>query len=870
MTQTNGYLQKGLSAEQVRRSRALHGENCLRQKKKKSFLRLFLSSFADPIIRILLGAVVLNLLISFPQVDWLESGGILAAVLVSTAVSAVSEYGSENAFCRLQESQKNVRCRVLRDGRLVSVSARELVVGDLVQMGAGERLMADGVLVAGGLRVDQSALNGESAEATKTPGRLPVERWDPADAHQLFSGSTVCSGQGWMSVCLVGEATLYGQIAGQVQEHSPDSPMRTRLRRLAEWVSRLGYVAAALVAVVRLVGNLWAGAPVGTSLLEALTFAITVLVVAVPEGLPMMITVVLSSNMKRMLRDKVLVRKPVGIETAGSIDVLFTDKTGTLTQGKMALEGMITPQGKYLRLEEVKKHRVWWENLCLSAVYDTAATLTAQGQVVGSTATDRAVLEGVLPLEQSLSDPVEGRLSFDSRHKYSAAWVRRQGQSQVFVKGAPDRLLPLVTHCLSSDGTRERFWDRAGLEQAWQEAAGRGGRVLLAAQGVGGEGGKSLPSQLTLLGLLVLSDPVRQDSPGAVRRVQGAGVQVVMVTGDHPHTACAIARACGIWRGEPQGLITGPELAQLSDRQLAQRLPDLRVVARAIPSHKSRLVRLAQAGGRVVGMTGDGINDAAALKLADVGFAMGSASEVAKEAGDIVITDDRFASVGQAVLYGRTLFKSIRKFVMFQFTMNLCAVGISLLGPLLGVAQPISVVQMLWVNMIMDTLGGIAFAGEAPREAYMAERPKGREAPILNRFMIRKILVSGLGTLGVSLWFLKSEGLRVFFGYYRDPRPFLTAFFATFIFAGIWQCFVMRSPRVHLLAGIIRNRAFLPVMAFIAAVQLVLIYAGGALFGTVALSESQLGVAVGISLSVFPLHALHALFRRLGGTAGDV
>ena len=861
--------QRGLSREEVIRSRKLHGENRLEEQKGKSFFRVFLSSFSDPIIRILVGAVLANLLISGKNADLAETLGILAAILIATLVSSVSEMGSEKAFEKLKESSKGQRCRVRREGALRSIPAEEVVVGDVVVLGAGEKIPADGILTEGSLRVDQSALNGESAEAAKRPLLREGEQGLFGE-NRLFRGSSVCSGEGVMTVQKVGGATLYGQIAKEVQQESPVSPMKLRLRKLAGTVSVLGYVAAALVAGVYLAGvfctssgHWMQGGFLWKTLLEALTLGITILVVAVPEGLPMMITVVLSSNMKRMLRDKVLVRKPVGIETAGSLNLLLTDKTGTLTQGKMSLTGMILADGSISDVEELKKRSLLWERLCLNAYYDTAASLGVKGEVLGSTATDRAVLEAVLPMDRCPEGKAAAKLPFCGENKYSAAWL---ADGTVFVKGAPERLLARLRSAYSAEGRILPLHGKEALLRSWKECSSRGVRVLLAAEGKGGVPGKELPGELTLLGLLLLSDPLRPEAKEAVATVRGAGVRVMMVTGDHPDTACAIARASSILRGEAgETVLTGERLEAMSDGELKRCLPRLRVVARAVPAHKSRLVRVAQEQGLVVGMTGDGINDAAALKQADVGFAMGSASEIAKEAGDIVITDDRFASIVKAVLYGRTLFKSIRKFVMFQFTMNLCAVGVSLLGPLMGIPRPVTVLQMLWVNLIMDTLGGIAFAGEAAMPSYLKEPPKRRDEPILNRSMARKILVAGLSTLSVCLWFLKSETVREFYGYYRDPAPFLTAFFVTFIFAGIVNCFVMRSARLRLLEGLAKNRAFLAVMLFIAVVQMLFVYFGGPLLRTVPLSPLQLGVSLLFSLAVAVVNLLaEGLFKLLG------
>lgn len=855
------YMNNGLTSAQVVRAREEHGSNALTRTKRRSFIKVYLSGFSDPIIRILLGAVAVNAVFTYKSFDLAETLGILAAVFIAVTVSAFSEYRSENAFERLR-SREDPRCRAIRDGSTVLIPIDEVVTGDLLSLGAGETVPADGVVVKGELRVDQSAINGESREVLRRPDPAPLDRWDPNRINQVFRGARICSGEALVSVCRVGDRTLYGEVAREVQQESPDSPLKRRLGDLARWISRVGGVTAALIAAVTLFVSL-KNAPAGYSAayvykccLEALTVAVTILVVAVPEGLPMMITVVLSSNMKRMLRDNVLVKKAVGIETAGSMTMLFTDKTGTLTGGAMALTGVLGPD-----LAPPPPKSALMRELALSAALDSAARLSG-GKAVGGTATDRAILEGSLSVIPEVLPRIKARLPFDSRAKYSAAWT---ADGTVYVKGAPDRLLPRVISACGAPFNADSF------SEALRGLAARGNRLVLACRGEGGVPGREIPDDLVLLGVFVLRDPLRPEAPSAVDTIRRAGVKVVMVTGDSPDTAAAVAKECGIIRSRRENVVvTGDELDAMTDAELKSLLPRLKVVARAVPAHKSRLVRLARELGEVAGMTGDGVNDAAALRLADVGFAMGSGTQIARDAADVVITDDRFASVVKAVLYGRTVFKSIRKFIMFQLTMNLCAVGVSLIAPLLGVPQPITVLQMLWVNIIMDTLGGIAFAGESPMDRYMTEPPKRPDEPILRPAMIRRVLVAGLSTLAVCLAFLKSESVRAYYGYYSDPAPFLTAFFVTFIFAGVFNCFVMRSPRVNIFSGITKNHAFVPVMLFITAVQLALVYFGGSLVRTVPLTLPQLSAALAAAAIVLPVNIAALVFSRLNGEINTV
>lgn len=862
----------GLTTAEAADSRARHGSNELSGQRKNSFWKQFLSGFGDPIIKVLLAALALNVLFFFHRFDWFESAGIALAIFLSTFVSALSEYGSESAFERLQEESARITCRVRRDGQLAVLPIGEIVVGDVVLLQAGERVPADGVLSDGAVTVDQSTLNGESREVKKRPAA--AFSGDLSAPGDLFRGSVVCSGNGILTVARVGSATLYGGVAGELHESSPDSPLKTRLAGLARTISRFGYAAAVLVAVADLfhsfvLENAFSGAAILTDLtnlgtvfdhlLHALTLAVTMIVVAVPEGLPMMITVVLSANMRRMLRDRVLVRRPVGIETAGSLNILFTDKTGTLTGGRLSVTHFVCGNGEGIDPATLRR-RPLWQTVQLSCMANNESSPLGN-RAVGGNATDRALLEWVLPTTAA-PPAVSARVPFDSARKYAA--VRLQGEALTLIKGAPEKLLAACTRYYGTDGKIYPLSSPAAVRAVWHQMTGNAMRVLALTtteQPLPAAGG--IPADLTLIGLVGIRDDVRRGVKAAVEQVRGAGVQTVMITGDNRDTAVAIARETGVLRAddpnEALSAVTGEELARLSDEELRRRLPDLRVVARALPSDKSRLVRAAQELGLVAGMTGDGVNDAPALKKADVGFAMGGGTEVAKEAGDVVILDDNFASIARAILYGRTIFKSIRKFIVFQLTMNLCAAGISVIGPFIGIDTPVTVIQMLWINLIMDTLAGLAFAGEPPLSEYMEEPPKSREEPVLNGGMLRQILFAGGFTLTLCVVFLKWEPVKALFRYDTDPLFRMTAFFALFIFSGICNSFNARTPRANPLANLRRNPTFVVIMAAVAAVQLLLLYFGGSLFRTAPLTLAELWRVLLLSASVIPADCIRKL-----------
>jgi calcium-translocating P-type ATPase len=580
----------------------------------------------------------------------------------------------------------------------------------------------------------------------------------------------------------------------------------------------------------------------------------------------MMITVVLSSNMGRMLRDNVLVRKLFGIETAGSLNVLFTDKTGTLTRGKLSACAFVDAEGKTYDLDALKKRKPLWKLAYVSMAYNNASEMTGGGlarRAIGGNATDRALLEAIDGQGSDLRTlRAEGGIPFDSAHKYATMKVRGEINATL-IKGAPEVILGCCTRYSTPNGGEAPFGgrQRAAVEKTSKALAGQAVRLIALAVSDKDIKPGQLPGDMTLVALVGLRDEVRPEAIRGVREAQSAGVQVVMITGDSKDTAVAIAVETGILGDPNQLAITSQELRGMSDRDLLEALPCLRVVARALPTDKSRLVKAAQALGLVAGMTGDGINDAPALKLADVGFAMGSGTEVAKEAGDIVIMDDNIASIGNAILYGRTIFKSIRKFIIFQLTINLCAVSLAVLGPFIGIETPITVLQMLWINMVMDTLAGLAFSGEPPLRDYMAEPPKRRDAPILNRYMVGQILFTGIYSMLLCLVFLATEG----FGVIRsaaDGRYLLTAFFGLFMFMAIFNAFNARTHRLNLLNHLAKNKLFIAVMGLIAVIQMLMLYIGGELFRTAPLSPQEMALIMMLAVSVLPIDCLRKAYLR--------
>ena len=866
----------GLTDAEAEDSRRLYGRNELTRKKKPSFFADLLRNLSDPIIRILLCAMGINAALTFRNINWVEIGGIGFTVLTATLVSTISEHSSSAAFEKLERSAKTEEFTVIRGGAERRVPPGEIVKGDLLVLSAGQIVPCDGTVADGEIKVDQSTLTGESRPALKRPASAgETGRTDgAASPSRVLSGSSVVYGECRVLVTAVGDSTAYGKIASELQVREEPSPLRERLKKLAVSISKIGYAAAAVVALAYLFNEFVIGSGfdpavmrervsdvryLSSTLLRALTVAVSVVVVAVPEGLPMMITVVLSANMKKMMKSGVIVKKLVGIETAGNVSLLFTDKTGTLTTGRMTAERVLTGEGEFSPGEIRRRAGVF------RLIAAAASFLSPRD---GGNATGRAA-DAVAGSSRPSGVRGISRLPFDSARKYAAALVfdEKTGKKITLIRGAPELIVPRCAYYTAADGADVPLKERASsailsrISGEESEAV----RVLAQASGPADAYEKlargEIPGGLVFTCAFFIKDEVRKTVRASAEECRNAGIRVIMITGDGKNTACAVARAAGLLpkrKNGDEGVLSSEQIGAMSDEELAAALPKISVIYRVTPADKSRLVRAARLAGHVVGMTGDGVNDAPALRAADVGFAMGSGAEVAKEAGDVVISDDDFSSITRAVLYGRTIFESIRKFITFQLIMNLCAVGVSVIGPLIGIKTPITIPQMLWINIIMDTLGSLAFAGEAPRASFMKRAPRRREEPILSRDTVKTIVSRGLYSLGFFVWFLTSHFVRDRFG---DGDKFLTAFFALFVFFGIANAMIARCERVNILAGLLGNAPFVLIMALVAAVQLLLIGFGGEAFRTVPLSSADLLLTAAFALTVFPADLIFKLFR---------
>ncbi|QSX06321.1 calcium-translocating P-type ATPase, PMCA-type [Sedimentibacter sp. zth1] len=887
----------GLTDKDVKKSRIRYGSNEITKKKNKSFLAQYGESFGDPTIKILLVALFLNVIFFIKNFNWFESIGIAVSIILATLVSTISEYGSQLAFEKLMEDSKKVKCKVWRNYELIEVLSQEIVVGDFVQLQAGDKIPADGILTYGSIDVDQSALNGETEEIHKIAivdlNETKMNDKNLLNPNMLFSGGIVCDGEGIMLVHAIGDSTFYGTLALELQEEKQDSPLKKRLTQLAKTISRFGYLCAILIFlsslfnsvvisndfnIVKIATYIFTPYALIHDVIRAALLAVTIIVVAVPEGLPLMITVVLSSNMKKMVKDNVLVRKLVGIETAGSLNILFTDKTGTLTTGKLKVDTFISGDcTSYRSSYELNKCKKLWRLLYISSIYNNSSQKGIENHkktIIGGNSTDKAIFEYALrhPVKNLNINKLD-IIQFKSENKYATTSI--SGDLNItLIKGAPEKILPKCTMYYDINGNKSNLNNIFTITTKVRELSNNGIRVLAIATSekhISQGSQENNFSNLTLVGVVGIRDKIRENAYESIDEATKAGVQIIMITGDGRDTATAIATELGLLEDKNKRVvITSDELNKMENKEVKRIFPSLKVVARALPSDKTRLVKVAQNMGMVVGMTGDGVNDAPALKKADVGFSMGSGTEIAKEASDIIILDNNFLSITKAILYGRTIFKSIRKFIIFQLSINVCAVGISLIGQFMGFDTPITVVQMLWINMVMDTLAGLAFAGESPLPEYMEEKPKKLNEKIINKYMGSQILFAGVFTTLMSIAFLKLPIINNLFRQSSNDRYLLTGFFAFFMFAAVFNSMNARTQRLNLFAHLFKNKAFVVIMTLVLVTQIILIYFGGPVFRAYGLTLKELRICIMFAFLVIPIDLIRKALLRMKATKEEI
>ena len=885
---------QGLTRHQVEESRRLHGENILTPPEKASLWSQFLEKFDDPIIRILLVAWLLSMVIAGvhcwgPEAKgftaFLEPIGIFFAIMLASCVGFFFEMKANKAFDILNTVNDDIMVKVIREGNICEVPRKEVVVGDIVVLETGEEIPADGhLLEAISLQVNESTLTGEPMIG-KTTNEADFDPEATYPSNVVMRGTTVVDGHGVMEVEKVGDETGYGKVyEGSQIESGIDTPLQIQLKGLAAVISKAGYTIAGVTFVALtlkfLLSDGFAETPVMDIVSHILNYfmvAVTLIVVSVPEGLPMSVTLSLALSMNRMLKTNNLVRKMHACETMGATTVICTDKTGTLTQNQMQVYQTNFYNLKDQRLGDDELSHLIEEGI---SVNSTAYLDLSEGKpkTLGNP-TEAALLlwlnsQGQDYLKLRDGAEVLDQLTFSTERKYMATVVRSSllGKRILYVKGAPEIVLANSARVATEGGYKSVEACKTSIEQQLLNYQNQAMRTLGFAYQIIEEGapadffrdGRLHDTDLTYIGIVAISDPVRADVPAAVQSCLKAGIDVKIVTGDTPGTAKEIGRQIGTWKSTDtdRNIITGPGFEALSDKEALDRVLDLKIMCRARPTDKQRLVQLLQEKGAVVAVTGDGTNDAPALKAAQVGLSMGDGTSVAKEASDITIIDNSFSSITRAVMWGRSLYRNIQKFLLFQLTINVAACLIVLLGSLIGTESPLTITQMLWVNLIMDTFAAGALASLPPNERVMNDKPRrsGKNGDfIITRPMAYNIFGVGIAfviiLMGLLLHFHAQDGLT--------PHD-LSWFFSFFVMLQFWNMFNAKAfmEGRSAFARLGESKSFLFVALLILVGQYLIVTFGGEMFSVVPLSLKDWTTIIGSSSIVLWVGELFRLFKR--------
>lgn len=884
------YFHLGLTDQEVLQSREKYGANLLTPPKRPSLLKLYLEKFEDPVVRVLLIAAVFSLIISVIENEYAETIGIIAAILLATGIGFYFEYDANKKFDLLNAVNEETLVKVIRNGRIQEIPRKDVVVGDIVVLETGEEIPADGELIeAISLQVNESNLTGEPV-INKTIIEADFDEEVTYASNLVMRGTTVVDGHGSMKVLRVGDATEIGKVARQSTEQTTEpTPLNIQLTKLANLIGKIGFTVAGLAFLIFFIKDVvlyfdfgalngwhdWL--PVLERTLKYFMMAVTLIVVAVPEGLPMSVTLSLALNMRRMLATNNLVRKMHACETMGAITVICTDKTGTLTQNLMQVH-----EPNFYGLKDGGK-----------LADDDISRLIAEGISANSTAFLEETGEGEKP--KGVGNPTEvalllwlnsqkrnylelregarvlDQLTFSTERKFMATLVKSPliGKKVLYIKGAPEIVLGKCKEVIL-DGRRVDSMEYRSTVEAqllgYQNMAMRTlGFAFRLVEDNEPDDCVALVSEnnLNFLGVVAISDPIRPDVPAAVAKCQSAGIGIKIVTGDTPGTATEIARQIGLWKPEDteRNRITGVAFAELSDEEALDRVMDLKIMSRARPTDKQRLVQLLQQKGAVVAVTGDGTNDAPALNHAQVGLSMGTGTSVAKEASDITLLDDSFNSIGTAVMWGRSLYKNIQRFIVFQLTINFVALLIVLLGSIVGTELPLTVTQMLWVNLIMDTFAALALASIPPSESVMNDKPRRSTDFIISKAMQHNIF--GVGTLflvvlmAMIYYFTNADG--------GMTVQRLTIFFTFFVMLQFWNLFNARvfGTTDSAFKGLTKSYGMELIVLAILGGQFLIVQFGGAVFRTEPLDWQTWLIIIGSSSLVLWIGELIRLVKRL-------
>lgn len=884
------YFHLGLTDQEVLQSREKYGANLLTPPKRPSLLKLYLEKFEDPVVRVLLIAAVFSLIISVIENEYAETIGIIAAILLATGIGFYFEYDANKKFDLLNAVNEETLVKVIRNGRIQEIPRKDVVVGDIVVLETGEEIPADGELIeAISLQVNESNLTGEPV-INKTIIEADFDEEATYASNLVMRGTTVVDGHGSMKVLRVGDATEIGKVARQSTEQTTEpTPLNIQLTKLANLIGKIGFTVAGLAFLIFFIKDVvlyfdfgalngwhdWL--PVLERTLKYFMMAVTLIVVAVPEGLPMSVTLSLALNMRRMLATNNLVRKMHACETMGAITVICTDKTGTLTQNLMQVH-----EPNFYGLKDGGK-----------LADDDISRLIAEGISANSTAFLEETGEGEKPkgvgnptevalllwlnsqkrnyLELREGAQVLDQLTFSTERKFMATLVKSPliGKKVLYIKGAPEIVLGKCKEVIL-DGRRVDSVEYRSTVEAqllgYQNMAMRTlGFAFRLVEDNEPDDCVALVSEnnLNFLGVVAISDPIRPDVPAAVAKCQSAGIGIKIVTGGTPGTATEIARQIGLWKPEDteRNRITGVAFAELSDEEALDRVMDLKIMSRARPTDKQRLVQLLQQKGAVVAVTGDGTNDAPALNHAQVGLSMGTGTSVAKEASDITLLDDSFNSIGTAVMWGRSLYKNIQRFIVFQLTINFVALLIVLLGSIVGTELPLTVTQMLWVNLIMDTFAALALASIPPSESVMNDKPRRSTDFIISKAMQHNIF--GVGTLflvvlmAMIYYFTNADG--------GMTVQRLTIFFTFFVMLQFWNLFNARvfGTTDSAFKGLTKSYGMELIVLAILGGQFLIVQFGGAVFRTEPLDWQTWLIIIGSSSLVLWIGELIRLVKRL-------
>lgn len=858
-------MMRGLSDNQINDSKSKYGTNELAKKESESLWSMFIGAFDDIWIKVLCAALVLKIALAVLGVfipamggenDVIEVISIVLAIALATGFSTLSEYRNSSRSEALQEEYSKTYAKVMRNGKLINILTSEIVKGDTILIQAGDKVPVDGVIFEGHIKVSQAALNGESRDENKKAATdlSEAESTDYASESKVFMGSVVTSGEGYMVATVIGDNSELGKINKALTDDDEDERKDTsslKLEVVAAGIGKLGVSAAAIAGVLHVVLSVVraneAITVVSVLLLvaEAVMLMASIVIMAVPEGLPMMNSLVQSMNTESMYKKSILVSHKAAFSDSAYMNVLFSDKTGTITQGNLSLVEFITGDGKIV---DNIKSREFIEAITLNNL-----AKISEGGAIGSNNMDRALLSYALNNgyddSQNNPDQVEEISGFDSEKKCATVKMK---DGLVYWKGATENIIDQVTHYMLPDGEEKEFTaeNRKQMDAQMIAQAKRTMKLLSVAK-INGK-------KTVLMAVLCLRDNVRIDAIETVEILNSAGIQVVMVTGDAEETAVAIAKEAGILKDEKNDVVlTHEQLDALSDEELKIKLPHLRVVSRAKPLDKKRLVSISQQLDNVCGMTGDGVNDAPALKQADIGFAMGDGTAVAQEAGDVVILNNSLTSIKDCVLNSRTMAKSVGKFLIFQLTVNISTLLMNIIAPILGWTEPFSIVQILWINLIMDTLAAMAFGGEPILERYMKDRPALRTDNILTSYIKSAIGTSSVFiTLGSILILENIAGITTYVtpADCADPELYKKTFmFAFFIYSIIFNSLNTRSEKFNVFEHIRENKNFALVMGAIFVLQTVMIEIGGPVFNTTMLDAKALLVSMALAILIIPV-----------------